>query len=402
MAINYKELHKMSEGLEPAKFNNRLKECFASGQIKPRDFSIRRLAEVFMGHEFVEYANPKHEDPDRYIKLAKIKEAGSGVHTSTFSNITGQIVYSAIMEGYESAARVATRLVSTVSTNLSGEKIPGMQKLSDQGDDFIVNEGENYPNYGFGEDYIETPETVKRGFIVPVTLEAIFFDRTNLILTRASGGGETLGINKEKRLMDLILGITNNYKQTGTSYNTYRTTASADGKLPVNYLTDNELLDYTDIDAVQQTFNQMTDPYTGEPILIEKATMLVAQAKEATAKRVLNSTEIRVDTATNSITTIGDTPSNLTAYTLETSPYVQSRLVANSSTETNANKTWIVGDFSKAFAYMENWGITTAQAPTNNQKMFEQDIMQQYKVSERGAAAVIDPRYVVKSDATTA
>ena len=38
---------------------------------------------------------------------------------------------------------------------------------------------------GFGEDYIETPSTTKRGFIVPVTKEAIFFDRTHLVLSRA-------------------------------------------------------------------------------------------------------------------------------------------------------------------------------------------------------------------------
>ncbi len=60
-----------------------------------------------------------------------------------------------------------------------------------------------YPSLGFGEDYIETPSTSKRGFIVPVTREAIFFDRTNLVLSRAAEVGEVLGLNKEKRLLDL-------------------------------------------------------------------------------------------------------------------------------------------------------------------------------------------------------
>jgi hypothetical protein len=69
-----------------------------------------------------------------------------------------------------------------------------------------------YPSLGFGEDYIETPQTTKRGFIVPVTKEAIFFDRTNLILQRAAEVGEVLGLNKEKRLIDLLIGATNNYK----------------------------------------------------------------------------------------------------------------------------------------------------------------------------------------------
>ena len=63
-----------------------------------------------------------------------------------------------------------------------------------------------YPSLGLGEDYIETPSTTKRGFIVPVTQEAIFFDRTHLILQRAAEVGEILGLNKEKRLLDLVIG----------------------------------------------------------------------------------------------------------------------------------------------------------------------------------------------------
>ena len=76
---------------------------------------------------------------------------------------------------------------------------------------------------GFGEDYIDTPQTTKRGFIVPVTKEAIFFDRTHLILQRAAEVGEVLGLNKEKRLLDLLIGVTNNYKWKGADYNTYST-----------------------------------------------------------------------------------------------------------------------------------------------------------------------------------
>ena len=85
-----------------------------------------------------------------------------------------------------------------------------------------------YPHLGFGEDYIETPSTTKRGFIVPVTKEAIFFDRTHLVLSRAAEVGEVLGLNKEKRLIDLVIGVTNNYKWKGTTYNTYQTSDAVD------------------------------------------------------------------------------------------------------------------------------------------------------------------------------
>lgn len=55
-----------------------------------------------------------------------------------------------------------------------------------------------------------------------------------------------------------------------------------------------------------------------------------------------------------------------------------------------------MGDFQKAFAYMENWPITVAQSPQNSEADFNSDILVRFKASERGAAAVINPRYVVK------
>ena len=56
-----------------------------------------------------------------------------------------------------------------------------------------VRPGMPYPNVGLNEDYIETPSTTKHGFIVPVTREAIFFDRTHLILHLRSRGGRSPG-----------------------------------------------------------------------------------------------------------------------------------------------------------------------------------------------------------------
>ena len=74
---------------------------------------------------------------------------------------------------------------------MDGEKIPGVSRVAEDLDE--VAPGMPYPNLGFGEDYVETPSTAKRGFIVPVTKEAIFFDRTHLILSRAAEVGEVLG-----------------------------------------------------------------------------------------------------------------------------------------------------------------------------------------------------------------
>src|SRR6185295_8012951 len=179
------------------------------------DFSIRDLAEALVpdGRQWVRLLDPRAGGG------VSVLEATDGVDVTAFLNVTGQVVYSKILEGYAQEAFVASRLVQTVPTRLDGEKIPGATRVADQID--VVEPGMPYPHLGFGEDYIETPGTAKRGFIVPVTKEAIFFDRTHLVLSRAAEVGEILGLNKEKRLLDLLVGVTNNYKWRGTAYNTY-------------------------------------------------------------------------------------------------------------------------------------------------------------------------------------
>ena len=41
---------------------------------------------------------------------------------------------------------------------------------------------------------------------------------------------------------------------------------------------------------------------------------------------------------------------------------------------------------------MENWPITVVQAPTNSEAEFTQDIVVRFKASERGTAAIMEPR----------
>ena len=71
-------------------------------------------------------------------------------------------------------------------------------------------------------------------------------------------------------------------------------------------------------------------------------------------------------------------------------------IVASGVAAADAKKWWFIGDFRKAFAYMENWPITVTQAPLGSEAEFSNDVVLRFKASERGAAAVLNPRYVVK------
>jgi len=300
------------------------------------------------------------------------------------------VIYAKIMEAYAQEAFALSRLVSTVPTRLDGEKIPGIGRIRDEVTE--VAPGMPYHHVGFGEDYIETPSTTKHGLIVPVTREAIFFDRTNLVLSRAAEVGEVLGLNKEKRLVDLVIGVTNNYRWKGTAYNTYY--ATGDSGPWVNVLAGNELVDWTDVDAAEQLFADILDPNTGEPVLVQPDAVLVTPAYRHAAARVFNAAEIQYSATGAPTTTFSRNP--LSNYRLADSRLVYRRIVASGVAADAAKKWWFVGDFQKAFAYMENWPITVTQSPANSEADFNQDIVVRFKASERGAAAAINPRCVVK------
>lgn len=388
-AIKYRELKRMYDLSGPEKTVKHLSEALSEGHLKPEDFSIRELAEATLGDSRVRQMDPRGGN-------VALMEAGEGVDVTAFSNITGQIVQSKILGAYRQEAFVVSKLVDTVPTRLDGEKIPGVGRVSD--DVAEVHPGMPYPNLGFAEDYIETPQTTKRGFIVPVTREAIFFDRTHLVLQRAAEVGEILGLNKEKRLIDLVIGATNNYKSTGTEYNTYY----AAGAHPLgtatgswaNQITD-ELDDWTDVDAAEQMFADILDPNTGEPVLIQATIVLVMPAYRHAAHRVFNAAEITYTAASDETATTAANP--LGNYRVLESRLAYRRVVASGEVAADAKKWWFIGDFRKAFAYMENWPITVTQSPPNSEADFNQDIVLRFKASERGAAAVINPRYVVKS-----
>ncbi len=386
-AIKYRELKRMYEQNGPEKTVRHLQEALEQGELKPEDFSIRELAEATLSAERVRQMDPRQGG-------ACLLEASDGVDATAFSNITGQVVQAKILEAYTQDAFALSRLVDTIPTRLDGERIPGVGRVSD--DVAEVRPGMPYPNLGFAEDYIDTPQTTKRGFIVPITKEAVFFDRTHLILQRAAEVGEVLGLNKEKRLIDLLIGATNNFKWRGVAYNTYSTAGTGvapDGDW-CNAMTE-ELVDWTDVDAAEQLFADILDPNTGEPVLIQATTVLVMPAYRHAAHRVFNAAEVNYNSAGSSTTTVAANP--LGNYKVVESRLAYRRIMAAGQAAEDAKKWWFIGDFRKAFAYMENWPITVTRSPNNREAEFNQDIVVRFKASERGAAAVINPRYVVKS-----
>lgn len=381
--IYYRELKRRFELDGAKRTTEHLVEALKTGELKPEDFSFRDLAEAAIpdGAEWVRTLDPRVGD--------SIVES-EAVDTSAFLNISGQIILAKILDSYRHEAFIASRLVETIPTRLAKERIPGIGKIESAA--MEIHEGMKYPNVGFGEEYVDTPETTKHGLIVPVTREAVFFDQTGLILRRAAEVGEILGMDREKRILRMVLGLTNTYSRNGVSHSTYYT--SGDTNAPwVNKLAGNSLEDWTNVDTAEQLFADMLDPNTQEPILMRSNSVLVMPGKRYTASRIFSTNEVSW-TSSNGVRT-ATTSNPLQNYKVLDSAFAYRLLLAGGLSAAVAQEHWFIGDFKKAFAYMENWPITVTRSSRFSEADFSQDILIRFKASERGTPAVLDPRCMV-------
>lgn len=378
------------------------------GGLVSEDFSLRDLAANLIvnrsdlqpaGHGFIqEMFDPSNPEP--------VQEAMAGMDTTAFVGVTGQILINKLLAAYTQEEFVLSKLVPNVPTRLNGERIPGITMPRDPGEDVTkIKEGEPFRTVGFAEEYIETPATDKHGVIIPVTKEAVFFDRTGLVLERAKTVGELLGLQKEKRLLGVVIGAVNPYREkrygdlAPVNLNTFYA-ADDDGRW-VNHFDGNPLNDYTNIDFGDQQFANTVDPNTGEPIILGKRFVLAPAQMRLRIQQIATATDLWKLTNTQTMwagsvnfPAVGTIGRNLIAdvgYATSAQLYAQLKAQLGLDGPT-ALGYWFYGDVAKAFAYMENWPITVVQAPAASEADFAQDIPFRFKASERGAAAVMEPR----------
>lgn len=380
MARRHNEIRRMREAYTrertPQRFVNAMAELFADRSVNLGDFSIRKLFEACVddGYELVQ----NHFDPSGGGGV-RLLEATGAVNTAMFAATQGQYLYNAILRAYQMPELIGDMLVTVINSKESGEKIPGVSEIGDEVE--VVGEGKPYPTAAVAENWIQTPETIKRGLMINLTKEVIFFDKTGQILQRAANIGRTIAINREKRILDVALGISTVYSRNGAAveatYGSDNTTAS------------NPLVDWTSVDTADTKFSEITDPDTGEPIVVTANVMVVPIAKSNLARRIINAT-MTGQTTSSRETRVSSNSLNQN-YQVLSNAYVKQR--------TSSDTTWFYGNPKEAFVYMQNWPLTVEQEGENGHLAFSNDIVARFKASERGAAGVLERRYMLKATA---
>jgi len=389
-SIKYRDLAQMTRTMGAQKMGDHISEALESKELRPEDVDFCELGEALLGHEFRNACRPGAQNAE----ATKVLEAADAVDSTAFLDITQRVISAKLIEAFMLEANAAASLIDLeTNVRVRHERRPGISAVGDEGE--IVKEGMPYPAQDLGANYQDFADNEKRGLIVGLTKEALFFTgQSGEILRQAARVGEWLGVNKDKRIWNVILGIANNYNYNGTAYNTYNAAAIGTPAIVPRNIHGNALNSYADINEAERLFDLMVDPDTGEAIEINGMTILVMPYRAMTARSILTATEKQTTTGAD-VTVSGNPLGN--GYTLGPVSRRARAILAATGDFGDPDGIWLMGDFKKAFVYRENWPVTVSQEPVNATVEFEQDIVVRYKASERGGAWVKRPHYVVIS-----
>lgn len=381
----------------PAEINEKVdlvREAIKTGELKLEDISLRDVAEATLGLDVVRTLGNANSDS----AFIAVRESVAPVNLSAFTNITGQMVYQGVYDAYSAPEYIGEQLVTMETSREDNTRIPGLAEITE--DAIEVEEGNEYQDVKFGEDYIDVPASKKRGMKIGITREMLFFDRTGQVLDMARSVGDALALNRERRIMDVVLGIDNTFKRKGVTRQTYITAAEDPTDPRVNEIV-KTLTDWQSIDAAMQAFEAMSNDATGNakrPITVQPKVLLCTAAKIATARNILNSTEIRVTKAGAETQTIANNPV-AAMVTPITSPWFKRRLVtAGGLAAAVADDYWYIGDPKKAFRYRTLFPMQVISA-SHDKDQFDRDVVAQFRADERGVAYVRAPWYMLNAHA---
>lgn len=365
------------------------------------NWSIKELAKGFCGCDGAALESVLSQSERAHREVGNVMEAGTDIAPSQFANVsafnaaTVGLLEARMLISYQRPAFVLQDLVETIPSAVRQMKLIGISMVGDTAEE--RKPADTHHRINLQERYVTTPNTINRGNGVDVTREAVMFDRTQLLLKQAEQATETLGLRKEYLITDVFLGIVNNFVYDGTGYNTY----NASGGNWINLLATNPLVDWTSFNAANQLFANMRDIETGQPIEIEVKQVLVMPFKEMSSRYVFNFTGL--ENTSSDLTRRGFAANPLGGGRYEfltPSKYAYKRATDANGLNlgaTAAQALWWLGDFKKAFFWLQNIPLTIVRATASDYQMGDRGLMFSLFADEMGAAGVQDPHFVVQS-----
>lgn len=393
----YRLVKTVREGLQSKKFtadNFSYKHiALAMGVINPYDEvgSFHRMCSQFVNTEMY------HEDQI-------FRESNPGVSTNAFQIITGELIASKMIEGYETdEGYIGDKLVDIMpNQRIRNQRITGMTYLAGPEE---VAEGHPYPETGFEEKYVTTKEA-KKGRILSINEELLLLDQTGEINRRARNLGAATRQERERTIVrgvqDADASTDPVYRPSGTGTTLYNTDGSLYNYIGSGNTTSGSafqsavgLADWTDVDlALRYRATEVKDdrvdgtsraiPGMNGP----QNVLLVPESLRSTGWYIVNSTGN--EKRTNSAADITMFRNPVAGYVGEvlSSPFVDEVDVAN----------WYYGNFKKQFVWTEIMPLTITTQGRESESSFDRDVALRVKVRYYGGISATDTIFVTKVD----
>jgi len=402
----------------------------SKAQVSADEFSIRDLAEEFLGSD---YLGSLHNPKTSQSAMVGLREALNPVLPSAFQDINafnqtiGGLIETRVLAGYQLPEFIASDVCETMPTRVNGGKIIGIPNI--KAPIGFTKPGEEMPTVGMQERWAIAQANKKYAAKLELARETVVYDLTGELLGAAEGIGKTLALGKEVMVACAVLGITlggtENTGGNGTStmlpagYNgvtyiydgnpsdtpndTYQSSAGTGTSAKYNYvnlLTTNTLVDWKNLQTVRAQLNLQREYETTFPISADLDDVFVSPQVLWNARAVLHGTSIFPVTgggSTNFPTslTMAPLPSESKNVRLLTSNIWNKLLVDNGFAQANADALWYGGNFKKAFIWREVWPLNVLQANPSSSEMIATDTVNMWACSWYGTPAVRDPRYVI-------
>jgi hypothetical protein len=405
MAIKYKTLLEDYRKLGTEEGTRHVREYFTRPENRNDrlSFDFGRLFEECFGSRA--FQKCRGRNPDRLANQVLTEDA-DGVTSAAFQNITGQILYSAVLESYQSEEFVFTKMIPEMQSPYSmPEKIGGITDIGDKA--LIRPENAAYPVAGVNENWIYAPGTDDRGFAITVTREAIFDDRTGKLMENVGKQAFYLGLNVEKRAIDCVIdlnGTAVSAMSNGHRYYWKDNSIATYGDNSGTHSWDNlsastSLISWESLQTVELLLAAITDPHTGEPIQIQPKHLIVCPDLVQTGKQIVSATEIRKAVggyATSGNLTTQVSPNTATNYEIVSSRLLKARQVTAGG---GLATTWYLGNIGEAFRRKVNWPLEVRQAAAGNEAEIMRQIVFMGAANERSSFFTYEPRVMAKATA---
>ena len=344
------------------------------------------------------------QSTEMYGAEALLTESNPGVSSNAFQIITGELIASKMIEGYETEEGWIGDQLVTVMPNqrLRNQRIAGITALAGPEE---VKEGHPYPESGFEEKYVTTSET-KKGRILSLNEELLLLDQTGEVNRRAVLLGYWCRQERERTLVRGVIDAdasTNPvYRPSGSGTTLYVTTGANRNYIGVSNTTSSEfnaavaLEDWTDLDVVfdYRSTEVVDDRVDGTQraimgLLTKSNVLLVPERLAVTADMIVNATFYEKNT--NSAVVTSRTQNNVVASRVGavlSSPFVD---------EVNDDD-WYYGNFKKQFVWTELMPLTVTTQGRDSEAAFERDVALRVKVRYWGGITAVDKIWVTKVD----